>query len=132
MIAQPLIKDLFLDGASFLVDEHPVAELRMPAEAMPAEADSVLAAEIGHPVGFLKVPDAFRRMDFPGFHHVFRRDAVEFPDNELLLSGLFDIVRIDGNAHHEIIPVGFFQPLCPDSGGAREHEHQPYDQFLHC
>ena len=126
MVAQTLVEHLLLDGLALLVGEHPVGKLRVPAQAVAAHLDAVLAAEVGYLVGLLEVPHALLRVDLSRLPVVFSCDAVEILLDECNLSLIADIALVDCYADGEVVLVGILQPdvgpgvnlppLCP--GGA--------------
>ena len=109
MLAQTLVEHLFLHLLAFLVGEHPVGKLRVPAEAVAAHLDTVLTAEVGNLVGLLKVPHALLRVQLSGFHVVLGGHAVELFQDEFLLCVVANVALVQCHADSEIVLVGIFQ-----------------------
>ena len=112
MFAQTLVENLLLDGTSFLVLKHPVGKLRVPAQAVSAQLDAVLTAEIGNLVCLLKIPDALLGMEHTGFHVVLSSDAVKLTQCQRLLVLIGHITLVQGDAYHKIVLIGIFQSVC--------------------
>ena len=91
---------------NFLIGEHPVGKLRVPAEAMSTHLDAVLATEVGNFVGFFPVPDTLLGMYLAGFHVVLGGDGVELLFDESNLIGIRHIALVHSDANREEIFVG--------------------------
>ncbi len=87
VLTQTLVEHFLLNRTSFLVLEHPVGELRVPAEAVSAQLDATLAGKVGNRVCPTPVPDTFGRMDGDGLHVVLGCQAVELLSDERHLLG---------------------------------------------
>ena len=108
MVAQTLVEHFFLHRLAFLVLEHPVGKLCMPAEVMSTELDAVLAAEVCDAIGSAEVPYAFCRVHLAYLHVVLGSDAVELLlDKGNLLRDL-DVVLVDGYSNGEVVLIGIF------------------------
>ena len=62
VFTQTLIEHFLLHFPTFLVSEHPVSKLRVPAKAVATQFDTILTAEVGNLVGPFKVPYALLGM----------------------------------------------------------------------
>ena len=113
MLAQPLVEHLLLDGASLLVGEHPVAELRVPTQAVASQLDAVLAAIVSYTVGSTPVPHTLCRMHRYGLHIVLSRHTVEFTLDKRHLTVCRDVTLVYGYSDAEVVLVGIFQSLRP-------------------
>ena len=109
MLAQALVEYLFLDGLALLVLEHPVGKLRMPAEVMSTQFDTVLTAEIGNAVGSTEVPNTFLGLHQSHLHVIFCSDAVEVLLDECNLVRILNVSLVHCDTNGEIVFVGIFQ-----------------------
>ena len=118
MVAQALVEHFFLHGLALLVYKHPVGKLGVPAEVMAAEGDVVLATEVGNAVGTLEVPHALGGVHLAHLHVVLSGDAVELFLHQGHLSGVVNVGLVYCHANGEVVFVGVFQSLCPQTGVA--------------
>ena len=81
----------------------------MPAEAVTTQLNTVLTAEVGDLVSFLKVPHALFRMQFTGLHIVFGSNTAKFALNQSYLVVITYVALVKGNANQEVILIGILQ-----------------------
>lgn len=107
------IGEEFLLGKEFslLVLIHPLADLAVPYEAVSAELDAVLAAEVGNLVGVFPVVLSLCRLGRSRFHCVLGCDAVEFPLDEGNLGRICHVAVVHCNTYGEIILVGVLESV---------------------
>ena len=77
MLAQTLIEHFLAHLFAFLVGEHPVSKLSMPAETVSTHLQPIFAAEVGDAVGLAPGKHTLLGLHRYGFHLVLRSDAVE-------------------------------------------------------
>ena len=111
VLPHALVEHLFADQLVVLVVEHPVAHLVVPHQAVSAQLDAVLTAEVGHTVGALPGPFAFSRMHGGRLHVVLGRDAAELLFHQSALGLVRDVATVDGHADEEIVAVGLLEAL---------------------
>ena len=130
VVTQTLVEHFLLHWLAFLVGEHPVGKLAVPAQAVAAHLDTVLAAEVGNLVGLLEVPDTLLRVNLTGFPVVLGGNAVELLLDECLLGLVADVALVECHTDGEVILVGILQSyiitwvnlseLCPCTGAAQD------------
>ena len=139
MLTQTLIEDLLLDFPTLLVGKHPVGKLRMPAQAVATQFDTILSAEVSNLVSLFKVPYALLRMQHTGFHVVLSSNAAEFGLHQINLVSISDVTLIQCNTNHKVVLVGILQlhggiwinrctPLCPRTQTIHGH-HDGQNSF---
>ena len=111
MFAQTAIKQFFRGGLSRFCLEHPLAELRMPTQAVPAQPNAIAPAEIGNAVGCFPVPNPLLRLQRSGLHGILRRDAVEVLPDERHLLFVRHIAPIHRHTYRKIIAIGLLESL---------------------
>ena len=132
VVAEACIEDFLLHWLALLVLEHPVAELSMPHEAVSAELDAVLTAEVCYLVGALEVPLTLFWMNLAGLHVVLGCDAVKLFLYQVYLSLIGNVALVDCHSKVEVVLVGFLETgwsivdltaeLCACGAGHEQHE----------
>ena len=140
MLAQTLVEHFLLYLLAFLVCEHPVGKLRVPAEAVTTHLDTVLTTEIGDTVSQTEVPLTLCGVDLTWFPGVLSGDAVELLLDKLHLSRIRHVGLVHCYTNGEVVLVGILQswacrivngasPLCK-SCRTGSYKHRKYKENL--
>ena len=90
---------------AFLIHEHPVSKLAVPAKTVTTQRNIVLTAEVGDLVRILPVPLTFTRLKRNRLHVILCSDAVEILLDKSDLIRIRYISHIDSHSYSEIILV---------------------------